>query len=119
MEAATYWFDATDEEGESLGYYAPKGLFNSAIVKVGEDGKLRIGVKKDVVITSDWAIFDNFRLHFYGNLDPTGIHDITAKPVANQHIYSIDGRIISTGTNSTEGLKPGLYIIGNKKIIVK
>lgn len=31
------------------------------------DGKLRIGVKKDVLIDTDWSIFDNFRLTYYGN----------------------------------------------------
>jgi len=69
--------------------------------------------------TSYWAIFDNFRLHFYGNLDLTGVRDIRNQHVAKQHIYSIEGRVISTDSNSTENLKPGLYIIGNKKIIVK
>jgi hypothetical protein len=101
--------------------YFANGLYENEVNgKVSSDGgSLKIGIRSTSMPTSYWAIFDNFRLHFYGNLDPTGIHDITAKPVANQHIYSIDGRIISTGTNSTEGLKPGLYIIGNKKIIVK
>ena len=101
--------------------YFANGLYENEVNgKVSSDGgSLKIGIRSTSMPTSYWAIFDNFRLNFYGNLDPTGIHDITAKPVVNQHIYSIDGRIISTGTNSTEGLKPGLYIIGNKKIIVK
>ena len=32
------------------------------------NGKLRIGVKKDVKINEDWTAFDTFRLTYYGNL---------------------------------------------------
>ena len=62
MEAANYWFEA--------GYYAPTDDFNKLYIKVGEDGALRIGVKKDVTITDDWSIFDNFTLWYYGTENP-------------------------------------------------
>ena len=72
MEAANYWFNA--------GYYAPNDNFGKLFIKVGEDGALRIGVKKDVTITDDWSIFDNFKLYYYGNENPAPkitIADIT------------------------------------------
>ena len=35
------------------------------------------------------------------------------------NIYSVDGRIIATGRTSLKGLKPGVYVVGGKKIVVK
>ena len=50
----------------SAGLYAD----NSLIVEV-TDGTLRIGVKKDILVTGDWTIFDNFELTYYGTEKPT------------------------------------------------
>lgn len=106
MEAATYWFDATDEEGNSLGYYAPNDQFNFAVVKVGEDGNLRIGVKKDVTITSDWAIFDNFTLTYYGKSGLTAISEVEKSAISSAAtgIYTVAGARVAT-------LKKGINII--------
>ncbi|MBQ6751073.1 MAG: hypothetical protein IJR02_15060 [Bacteroidaceae bacterium] len=106
MEAATYWFDATDEEGNSMGYYAPNDQFNFAVVKVGEDGKLRIGVKKDVTITNDWAIFDNFTLTYYGKDSLTAISEVEKSAISSAAtgIYTVAGARVDT-------LKKGINII--------
>lgn len=40
--------------------------WNEPIQVVVTDGKLRIGVKKTVAVGSDWTIFDNFVLTYYG-----------------------------------------------------
>lgn len=40
---------------------------------VGPDGKLRIGVKKTTGSSGDWAVFDNFKLTYYGVLDYTAL----------------------------------------------
>ncbi len=116
MAAATNWFEA--------GYYAPTDEYNSVIVKVGEDGKLRIGVKKDVTISSDWAIFDNFTLTYYGansSKEPTGGVSIasvapaaTAAPAA---IYTITGAKVATlqkGINIVKGADGSV-----RKVLVK
>ncbi|MBQ6965590.1 MAG: hypothetical protein IJP82_07890 [Bacteroidaceae bacterium] len=124
MAAATEWFDALDDEGEPAGYYAPDGQFNSAVVRVGDDGKLRIGVKKDVTISTDWAIFDNFTLTYYGANSaktpsyPTIIENVaTAKTVAPAGIYTITGAKVAT-------LQKGINIIRMengqvKKVFIK
>lgn len=39
---------------------------NSVFVIV-TDGTLRVGIKKEELITSDWTCFDNFQLTYYGN----------------------------------------------------
>ena len=46
------------------GYYD-----NELEFAVGPDGALRIGVKKTTGAASDWAVFDNFQLTYYGPLD--------------------------------------------------
>ncbi|MBR1666639.1 MAG: hypothetical protein IJ693_00005 [Bacteroidaceae bacterium] len=75
MESANYWFTAD--------YYAPNDDFNSLIVKVGEDGKLRIGVRKDVTISGDWSIFDDFKLEYFGT-------NSSKKPSVSTEIESVE-----------------------------
>ena len=63
---------ATACTGFTAGLYAD----NSVIVEV-TDGTLRIGVKKDVLIGSDWTMFDNFELTYYGTELPPVVADGT------------------------------------------
>ena len=53
MDAASYFFSADL-------------YWNTVYVQV-TDGTLKIGIKKSTVVTSDWTIFDNFRLQYFGN----------------------------------------------------
>lgn len=115
MEAANYWFEAD--------YYAPTDEYNSVIVKVGDDGKLRIGVKKDVTITSDWAIFDNFSLTYYGKnsskTPSTGIEaaEVAGSKAAVAGIYTISGAQVST---LQKGINIVRYADGKtEKVLVK
>lgn len=55
MEAAYRWFNA--------GYYN-----NSVEVKVGSDGKLTIGIRKNYTLTGDWTCLDNWKLEYYGTI---------------------------------------------------
>lgn len=52
---------ATSNTAFSAGLYAD----NSVYVNV-TDGTLRIGIKKNTLITNDWTCFDNFQLTYYG-----------------------------------------------------
>lgn len=56
MEAAHYWFQA--------GYYENR----IEDITVGADGTLTIGIKKDMVIGSDWVCLDDWRLEYNGTL---------------------------------------------------
>ena len=42
---------------------------NDVLAYVGEDGNLRIGVRKDVTIAGDWSMYDDFSLTYYGDGD--------------------------------------------------
>ena len=58
MAAFTSWKEA--------GYYLPTLKYNTVIFTVGESGKARIGVKKEELLDTDWSIFDDFTLTYYG-----------------------------------------------------
>lgn len=52
---------------EQAASYFRGGLYrNSLIALVGEDGVLKIGLKKTKSVANDWTIFDNFTLKYYG-----------------------------------------------------
>ncbi|MCQ2112146.1 MAG: hypothetical protein MJY95_02250 [Bacteroidaceae bacterium] len=103
MVGSDAWFQA--------GYY-----MNSLFVTVGEDGNLRFGAKKGQTINTDWAIFDNWALYYYGNEttpEAVGIEDVkTAQSVAKKGIYTLAGQKVSNASK-------GLYIMDGKKVLVK
>lgn len=56
MEGARVYFDA--------------GLYDAtvaALVDESDGGSLKLGFKSESYVTSDWTIFDNFRLYYYGS----------------------------------------------------
>ena len=98
MVEAVNFFDAVDEEsGEPLDNYRV-----SVICKVGEDGKLRIGVKKSTGGTSDtWFLCDNFTLTYFGAAssktpsdDASPVESIEVAPAKANGKYFQNGQII-------------------------
>ena len=106
---------------EAASKYFKKGLYENEVSgKVSTDGgSLKIGIRCSSMPSNFWVIYDNFRLHFFGELNPTGIQELHTNPASSQHIYSLDGRVVRTHTGSTDGLRPGLYIINGKKVVIK
>jgi hypothetical protein len=53
--------------------YFEVGAYKTTVqVKVGTDGQLNIGVKKDSrILGGDWVVFDNFRLAYLGPVEET------------------------------------------------
>lgn len=97
------------------------GLYEHTIWVHVTDGTLRLGVRKDAESTNDWAIFDNFRLTYYGTEQPNSITDIlqTGRQQVRQGIYDLSGRLIRQNSKSLEGISKGLYIIDGHKVLVK
>ena len=53
MEAAYYWFEA--------GFYV-----NTLSCKVGDDGEMTIGIRKNYTQWEDWTCLDNWKLEYWG-----------------------------------------------------
>ena len=90
--------------------YFHAGLYpNSLICNVGENGKLRIGVKKTTTISEDWTIFDNFTLTYIPEEEPDGIQSI--RPIHSpKGIYTLQGIKIE----EADLQRNGIYIIDGK-----
>ena len=118
MLAMNVWSQQTTEEAGEFDRYTKKAKYYNHLIqtKVGEDGKLRIGVKKDGNVGSDWFICDNFRLYYVGaNADPavdSGIENIVANEKAVVGIYNLAGQKLSAPMK-------GFNIINGKKYFVK
>ena len=83
-------------------HYFTAGLYENELkdVKV-TDGKLRIGVKKDASVEEDWAIFDNFRLTYYGQSKKGDVNLDGAVDVADI-AYIISCMAGSAGANKAQ-----------------
>jgi hypothetical protein len=118
MLAMNTWCQQVSEEAGEFDRYTNGALYYNHLlqVQVGEDGKLRIGVKKDGNVDGDWCIFDNFRLYYVGaNADPavdSGIENIVANEKAVVGIYNLAGQKLAAPVK-------GLNIINGKKYFVK
>ena len=83
---------------------------NSVMVEV-TGGALRIGIRKEVLIGSDWTIFDNFELYYLGT-EVTGIESSVLKAQCSQLTYDLTGRRVTHPTK-------GIYIVNGRKVVVK
>lgn len=76
-------------------------------------GEFMVTADEDVVFGSETSKTVNFTLPF-----ATGINTVTsAASAANTKVYSIEG--IKVSDKGLKGLKPGLYIVNGKKVVVK
>lgn len=107
MEAFTAWKEA--------GYYLPTEKYNTVIFKVGESGKARIGVKKEEKLDTDWSIFDDFTLTYYGadSKLETGIEAADVETEGTPIITTISGVRVKSLVKGINIVK-----IGNKTIKV-
>lgn len=116
------WKGAAGEQPDNVmdaAEYFESGLYKAytRIIKVGPEGELTIGVTKDKQVDSDWAVFDNFRLTYFGKhvsqeiID--GINTVKNNSIENGKIYNLQGMEVK------RPLKRGIYICNGKKFIVK
>ena len=105
---------------QSADAYFKKGFYENRVVAAvtSDDGLLKVGVKSTSMPSNYWAIFDNFRLYYYGS---KSVDEVTAVP-AIQHselitpnsVYDLQGRKVSE-----PGIRKGIYIVNGKKMIVR
>ena len=92
MATAADAFQTPGSDGKNL--YSD----NSVVVKVGEEGNLTIGLRKDVTLTDDWTIWTNWQLIYYGKNstleesgNPLSIETVNALGVTNAEVFTLDG----------------------------
>ena len=122
MEAFTTWCNQYSDEVTPLDKYTYGAIYYNHVlpVQVGEDGKLRIGVKKDGNVGSDWFICDNFRLYYIGTAGPDPAIDSAIKGVEidNNTIVAAKGIYNLAGQKLAAPVK-GFNIINGQKYFVK
>ena len=106
---------------QSADAYFKKGIYENRVVGAvtSDGGSLKVGVKSTSMPSSYWAIFDNFRLYFYGSKsqeEVTAIKTLHPSPFTlhPSPIYDLQGRKVSES-----GIRKGLYIVNGKKMIVR
>ena len=98
--------------------YFAKGLYDSSVGATLEEAgsQLRVGIKCTNAPTYYWTMFDHFRLYFFGgNNVVVGINEMENE-IANSTIYDLSGRRVMPDKLS---LKPGLYIVNGRKVLVR
>jgi hypothetical protein len=101
---------------------------NNVIVKVGEDGILTIGLKKNVTLTDDWTIWTQWQLFYYGKNstltpsdNPLSIDNMDANMVVSSEVFTVNGvraNGLQKGVNIVrQTLSDGTVVV--KKVTVK
>ena len=121
----TYYYAPNDPSAARL--YFEKGYYKNQVFFAIEDGSyLRVGVKKDVNQSSEWAVFDNFKLTYYGNEPEAYQYWINNLPkaeynnvnVSDQYLKAYDAAFKATATNKAEaqaaieGIKAAEEVMG-------
>ena len=105
---------------QSADAYFKKGIYENRVVAAvtSDDGLLKVGVKSTSMPSNYWAIFDNFRLYYYGS---KSVDEVTAVPaiqhselITTNSVYDLHGRKVSE-----PGIRKGIYIVNGKKMIVR
>ena len=105
---------------QSADAYFKKGIYENRVVAAvtSDDGLLKVGVKSTSMPSNYWAIFDNFRLYYYGS---KSVDEVTAVPaiqhselITTNSVYDLQGRKVSE-----PGIRKGIYIVNGKKLIVR
>ncbi len=95
---------------------------NSIILKVGDDGALRLGLRKSSWIEKDWTCFDNWELLYYGTNssktpDAAGVSEMNlGNNVKMVEYFTVDGRRADA---AHKGLVIMKQTMSNGNVVVK
>jgi hypothetical protein len=85
---------------------------NSIIVKVGQDGKLRIGLKKNINHDNDWCIWDSWTLTYFGKESSKNASDDVATAITSvEDAATVSRQIYNVNGVRTNGLHKGVNIV--------
>ena len=90
-----------------------QGLYTQSAEVVVTDGKLTIGIKKTNHPGTDWTVWDNFELIYYGVAEgPDGITEMHKGVPADGVRYNLEGRKVDASYK-------GIVIVNGKKMLNK
>lgn len=102
--------------------YFAAGLYENMVkAKMKYRATMTIGLNGiNNSLANYWTIFDNFRLYYYGEEEPTtGITEMKiVTPIRSQGVYTIGGQLVRKNIENMQGLPSGIYIVNGKKVIV-
>lgn len=117
-EPYTYPNDVTTSNFafNNLGVYRD----NSVTFTLSAPGDLRLGVRKNEFCGNDWVCFDNFKLTY---TPASTLTDIVANSNPDTvNVYNCSGTLLRANVDTACALKDlpaGLYISGNRKVVIK
>lgn len=91
--------------------YAPV----SVTIDLNEGETLRLGLRKQAIVSADWAAYDHFQLIYVRNT--TEVEEVSSDH-PDECVYDLQGRLLQKGSNSTN-MSKGVYIIKGEKVLVK
>ena len=92
--------------------YAPV----SVSIDLSEGEPLRLGIRKQAIVASDWVAYDHFQ--FIYERGTTGVEDVSSDP-SSDYIYDLHGRLVRQSPDNVEDMPKGMYIIKGEKVLVK
>ena len=109
----------------TLRRYRPTSSVNTVTAEYDNaaSSRLTVGMRKTKVVNDDWTIMNYFKLYYLGNDESNAIEGINADGVTNdtarEHaaVYDLMGRPVRLAEG--EALRPGIYIAGGRKVVVK
>ncbi len=87
----------------------------SVSIDLSEGEPLRVGIRKQAIVSSDWVAYDHFQLLYVGGT--TGVEDVSSDH-PNGCVYDLQGRFVRKDPNLLS-MPKGVYIINGNKILVK
>ncbi len=108
--------------------YFKQGLYENVVTMQNRrEQALKVGIRSESRGSKFWTVFDNFRLYYYGAMSKdeveTGVENTvlldSEKTVWPCNVYSVTGKCMRLNATSLDGLPAGLYIVGDKKVVVK
>lgn len=98
-----------------------QGLYWNSVDATVTNNRIRVGVSNSNKKYDSWCCFDNFKLYYRGG-DPSSVQGVKYTEDRYVNVYSLDGVLYKKRVEpakALEGLKKGIYIVGDKKIEVK
>lgn len=93
--------------------YAPV----SVSIDLNEGKTIRLGLRKQAIVSADWVAYDHFQLRYEGGT--TDVEDISSDPSGSDCVYDLQGRFVRKSPENLEDMPKGVYIIKGGKVLVK